>query len=199
MCPVNLLISDASGMSVLTAWGPVSSPPPPSSSSMSSSWTRQINNRTLVIPGKVAVMKGEDPGFRLPAGVVVVGTREVEIVKFLKDGEHIKAAEASPPRKEAEGKRRRSRRRRRSRLIIQARHSGVTQGSRRDLSSAMSSPKKFVTIGERIHCINPVIREAMATFNPGSHPRSVPRSESKVSATYLNVNIGPAGSTAEAP
>ena len=26
--------------------------------------------------------------------------------------------------------------------------------------------KKFVTIGERIHCISPVIREAMATFNP---------------------------------
>ena len=55
----------------------------------------KISNRTLIIPGKVAVMKGEIQD-KLPDWNVVVGTREaVEIVKFLRDGEHIKAAEAA--------------------------------------------------------------------------------------------------------
>ncbi len=87
--PVNLLITDASGMSVLTAWA---------AGKFSSSTVKKffdeydiagkINNRTLVIPGKVAVMKGEIQD-KLPEWNVVVGTREaVEIVKYLKDGEH---------------------------------------------------------------------------------------------------------------
>ena len=93
--PINLLITDASGMSVLTAWA---------AGKFSSTTVKKffdefdiaskINNRTLIIPGKVAVMKGEIQD-KLPDWNVVVGTREaVELVKYLKDGEHIKAAEA---------------------------------------------------------------------------------------------------------
>ena len=93
--PVNLIITDASGMSVLTAWAAGKF----SSTTVKKTFDEfdiasKIKNRTLVIPGKVAVMKGEIQD-KLPEWNVVVGTREaVEIVKFLKDGEHVKAAEA---------------------------------------------------------------------------------------------------------
>ena len=53
--------------------------------------------------------------------------------------------------------------------------------------------KKFVTIGERIHCISPVIREAMATFNPDPILERAAQ-QIKAGATYLDVNIGPAES-----
>ena len=88
--PVNLLITDASGMSVLTAWAAGKF----SSTSVKKFFdefdlANKINNRTLIIPGKVAVMKGEIQD-KLPEWNVVVGTREaVELVKFLRDGEHI--------------------------------------------------------------------------------------------------------------
>ena len=50
---------------------------------------------------------------------------------------------------------------------------------------------KFITIGERIHCISPAIREAMNTRNP--EPILKRASEQlKAGATYLDVNIGPA-------
>ncbi|MGM9557694.1 MAG: carbon monoxide dehydrogenase/acetyl-CoA synthase methytransferase subunit [Oscillospiraceae bacterium] len=52
---------------------------------------------------------------------------------------------------------------------------------------------KFVTIGERIHCISPVIREAMATFNPDPILERAAQ-QIKAGATYLDVNIGPAES-----
>ena len=57
--PVNLLITDASGMSVLTAWAAGKF----SSTSVKKFFDEfdiasKINNRTLIIPGKVAVMKG---------------------------------------------------------------------------------------------------------------------------------------------
>ena len=32
---------------------------------------------------------------------------------------------------------------------------------------------KFIVIGERIHCISPVIREAMNTMNPEPNPKFV--------------------------
>ena len=94
--PVNLLITDASGMSVLTAWA---------AGKFSSSTVQKffeeyqvadkIKNRTLILPGKVAVMKGEIQA-KLPEWNVVVGTREaVEIVKYLKDKEYVAAAEAA--------------------------------------------------------------------------------------------------------
>lgn len=53
---------------------------------------------------------------------------------------------------------------------------------------------KFITIGERIHCISPVIREAMNTQNP--EPILLRAKEQlDAGAVYLDVNIGPAEST----
>ena len=45
----------------------------------------KIKNRTLVLPGKVAVLKGEVEA-KLPGWNVIVGpTEAVQLVKFLKD------------------------------------------------------------------------------------------------------------------
>ena len=83
---MNLLITDASGMSVLTAWAAGKF----SSTSVKKFFDEfdiasKINNRTLIIPGKVAVMKGEIEA-KLPGWNVVVGPMEaVQLVKFIKD------------------------------------------------------------------------------------------------------------------
>ena len=193
--PVNLLITDASGMSVLTAWAAGKF----SSSSIKKFFDefeldKKINNRTLVIPGKVAVMKGEIQD-KLPDWNVVVGTREaVEIVKFLKDGEHIKAAEAVAATKKPKEEKKEvvdaDAPIDYSKLVIPEiphKDLGVTY-KQRNVES-----KKFVTIGERIHCISPVIREAMATFNPDPILERAAQ-QIKAGATYLDVNIGPAES-----
>lgn len=193
--PVNLLITDASGMSVLTAWAAGKF----SSSSIKKFFDefeldKKINNRTLVIPGKVAVMKGEIQD-KLPDWNVVVGTREaVEIVKFLKDGEHIKAAEAVAATKKPKEEKKEAVDADApidySKLVIPEiphKDLGVTY-KQRNVES-----KKFVTIGERIHCISPVIREAMATFNPDPILERAAQ-QIKAGATYLDVNIGPAES-----
>ncbi len=193
--PVNLLITDASGMSVLTAWAAGKL----SSSSVKKFFDEfelasKINNRTLIIPGKVAVMKGEIQD-KLPEWNVVVGTREaVEIVKYLKDKEYVKAAEAAAAsKKPAEEKK-----------------PAVDENAPLDFSKIVipeivkkdlgvsykqrnAASKKFVTIGERIHCISPVIREAMATFNPDPILERAAQ-QIKAGATYLDVNIGPAES-----
>ena len=50
---------------------------------------------------------------------------------------------------------------------------------------------KFVVIGERIHCISPVIREAMANFNPEPILKRA-KEQLDADATYLDLNIGPA-------
>ena len=52
---------------------------------------------------------------------------------------------------------------------------------------------KFVTIGERIHCISPAIREAMNTMNPEPILKRA-KEQLDAGATYLDVNIGPAES-----
>ncbi len=195
--PINLIITDASGMSVLTAWA---------AGKLSSSTIKKdfealgiadkITSRDLIIPGKVAVMKGEI-GDKLPDWNVIVGTREaVEIVKYLKDGEHIKAAEAAKANKPATAK------------AVEV----VDENAPLDFEKIAASipaievvehsaaykqrdpdSSKFVVIGERIHCISPVIREAMATFNPAP---ILKRAEEQIAAgaTYLDVNIGPAES-----
>ena len=193
--PVNLLNTDASGMSVLTAWAAGKF----SSSSIKKFFDefeldKKINNRTLVIPGKVAVMKGEIQD-KLPDWNVVVGTREaVEIVKFLKDGEHIKAAEAVAATKKPKEEKKEAVDADApidySKIVIPEiphKDLGVTY-KQRNVES-----KKFVTIGERIHCISPVIREAMATFNPDPILERAAQ-QIKAGATYLDVNIGPAES-----
>ena len=195
--PINLLITDASGMSVLTAWAAGKF----SSSSVKKFFdefdlANKINNRTLIIPGKVAVMKGEIQD-KLPDWNVVVGTREaVELVKYLKDGEYKAAAEAAAAsKKPAEAKK----------VVdadapldfekIAASIPAIKIRDDLDAHYKQRDPEspKFVTIGERIHCISPVIREAMATFNPDPILERAAQ-QIKAGATYLDVNIGPAES-----
>ena len=193
--PVNLLITDASGMSVLTAWAAGKL----SSSSVKKFFdehqvSEKIRSRTLVIPGKVAVLKGEIQE-KLPEWNVVVGTREaVEIVRFLKDGEHEKAAAAVAASKKPP----------------EAKKAEVSPDAPFDFDKIvipdikvvdMGVPyrqrdpesKKFVVIGERIHCISPVIREAMNKMDPEPILKRAAE-QIRAGATYLDVNIGPAES-----
>ncbi len=195
--PINLLITDASGMSVLTAWAAGKF----SSSSVKKFFDEfdiasKINNRTLIIPGKVAVMKGEIQD-KLPEWNVVVGTREaVEIVKYLKDGEHIKAAElVAASKKPAEAKKEVAADAPLDFEKIAASIPAIKIRDDLDAHYKQRDPDspKFVTIGERIHCISPVIREAMATFNPDPILERAAQ-QIKAGATYLDVNIGPAES-----
>ena len=195
--PVNLLITDASGMSVLTAWAAGKF----SSTSVKKFFDEfdiasKINNRTLIIPGKVAVMKGEIQD-KLPEWNVVVGTREaVELVKYLRDGEHIKAAAAAAASKAPAAEKKEAadanapldfEKIAASIPAIEVVDMGVSY-KQRDPESP-----KFVTIGERIHCISPVIREAMNTMNPEPILKRAAE-QIKAGATYLDVNIGPAES-----
>lgn len=55
---------------------------------------------------------------------------------------------------------------------------------------------KFITIGERIHCISPVIRKAMAERD-GAPIIQRAKEQLDAGATYLDVNIGPAESDGE--
>lgn len=55
---------------------------------------------------------------------------------------------------------------------------------------------QFTVIGERIHCISPVIREAMNTMNPDPILKRA-KEQLDAGATYLDVNIGPAESNGE--
>ena len=192
--PVNLVITDASGMSVLTAWAAGKL----SSSSIKKTFEQldianKIKNRTLIIPGKVAVMKGEIAE-KLPDWNVVVGPLEaVQLPKFMKDKEYEAAAAAA----EAE----------------RAAKAGVVKEEVKELSFeellATRVPKievvdmgvkykgynpeskQFVTIGERIHCIAPAIRRAMDERDPAPILERA-AAQIKAGATYLDVNIGPA-------
>ena len=84
--PVNLVIVDAGGYSVLTSWAAGKF----SAGSISKYFEEagigdQIKNRTLVLPGKVAVLKGELEE-KLAGWDIVVGPNEaMEAVKFFKD------------------------------------------------------------------------------------------------------------------
>lgn len=84
--PINLLITDAGGYSVLTAWAAGKL----SASSIAKfiqeyEIESKIKNRTLIIPGKAAVLKGEIEN-NLPGWNIVVGTNEaIQLVRFLKD------------------------------------------------------------------------------------------------------------------
>ena len=192
--PVNLIITDASGMSVLTAWAAGKL----SSSTIKKTFdeldiANKIKNRTLIIPGKVAVMKGEIQE-KLPEWNVVVGPLEaIQLPKYMKDKEYeagVKAAEAE-----------------------RAAKAGTVQEEVKELSFdellATKVPaievvdmgvkykghnpeaKTFVTIGERIHCIAPAIRRAMDERDPKP---ILERAAQQIAAgaTYLDVNIGPA-------
>ncbi len=84
--PCNLLISDAGGYSVLTSWAAGKF----SASSIAKfieefEIPTKIKNRKLIIPGKVAVLKGELES-KLPDWEIIVAPNEaVQLVKFLRD------------------------------------------------------------------------------------------------------------------
>ena len=192
--PVNLIITDASGMSVLTAWAAGKL----SSSTIKKTFdeldiANKIKNRTLVIPGKVAVMKGEIQE-KLPEWDVVVGPLEaVQLPKYFKDKEYEAGAKAAQAERAAKA--------------------GTVQEAVVELSfdellekkvpkieivdmgvqykGYNPESKQFVTIGERIHCIAPAIRKAMDERDPAPILERA-AAQIKAGATYLDVNIGPA-------
>jgi acetyl-CoA decarbonylase/synthase complex subunit gamma len=84
--PVNLIVSDAGGYSVLTSWAAGKF----SAGTISKFFKEagiegQVRSRNLLIPGKVAVLKGELEE-SLPGWKILVGPNEaVGVVKWLKD------------------------------------------------------------------------------------------------------------------
>lgn len=193
--PVNLIISDASGMSVLTAWAAGKF----SSTSIKKTIEEldvenKIKNRTLIIPGKVAVMKGEIQE-KLPNWNVVVGTMEaVQIPKYMKDKEYeaaAKAAAAEAAAKAATAPKEEVKELTFEELLetkvpkIEVVDMGVHYKGHNPES------KTFVTIGERIHCISPSIRKAMDERDPAPILKRAAE-QIAAGATYLDVNIGPA-------
>ena len=84
--PINLMITDAGGYSVLTAWAAGKLSAGSISKYIAENGIEdKIKNRTLIIPGKVAVLKGELED-KLPDWQIVVAPNEAtDLVKFLKD------------------------------------------------------------------------------------------------------------------
>ena len=191
--PVNLIITDASGMSVLTAWAAGKF----SSSTVKKTFEQldienKIKNRTLIIPGKVAVMKGEIQE-KLPGWNVVVGPLEaVQLPKYMKDKEYEAAAAAAAAENAAKAA-----------TTVEVKELSfdellatrvpkievVDMGVKYKGHNPES--KTFVTIGERIHCISPVIRKAMDERDPAPILKRAAE-QIAAGATYLDVNIGPA-------
>ncbi len=192
--PVNLLISDASGMSVLTAWAAGKF----SSSTIKKTFEEldienKIKNRTLIIPGKVAVMKGEIQE-KLPGWNVVVGPLEaVQLPKYMKDKEYEGAAAAAAAENAAKA----------ATAAVEVKELSfdellatkvpeikiVDMGV--NYKGHNPESQTFVTIGERIHCIAPSIRKAMDERDPEPILKRAAE-QIAAGATYLDVNIGPA-------
>ena len=83
--PLNLVINDAGGLSVLTSWAAGKFSSTSISEYIKTEVEPKVKCRKLVIPGKVAVLKG-DLEAKLPGWEIIVGPREaVQLVKFLKD------------------------------------------------------------------------------------------------------------------
>ncbi|MCI8417219.1 MAG: acetyl-CoA decarbonylase/synthase complex subunit gamma [Lachnospiraceae bacterium] len=83
--PCNLVISDAGGLSVLTAWAAGKLSSTSVSKYIIENVEPKVKSRKLIIPGKVAVLKG-DIEAKLPGWEVIVAPNEaVQLVKFLKD------------------------------------------------------------------------------------------------------------------
>lgn len=84
--PVNLIINDAGGLSVLTSWAAGKF----SSGTIAKFFEEQdiagkVKSRKLIIPGKVAVLKGELEA-KLPDWEIIIAPNEaVQLVKFMKD------------------------------------------------------------------------------------------------------------------
>ena len=193
--PVNLIITDASGMSVLTAWAAGKF----SSSTIKKTFEtldieNKIKNRTLIIPGKVAVMKGEIAE-KLPGWNVVVGpTEAVQLPKYMKDKEYEAAAAAAAA--EAAAKAANAPKEEVKELSFEELlATKVPAIEKVDMGVKYKGynpeSKTFVTIGERIHCISPVIRKAMDERDPAPILKRAAE-QIAAGATYLDVNIGPA-------
>ncbi len=191
--PVNLIITDASGMSVLTAWAAGKF----SSSTVKKTFeeldiANKIKNRTLIIPGKVAVMKGEIQE-KLPEWNVVVGPLEaVQLPKYMKDKEYEAAAKAAAAENASKA----------ANVVVEkeltfeellATKVPAIEVKTWDTQYKGHNPEAqtFVTIGERIHCIAPSIRKAMDERDPEPILQRA-YEQIKAGATYLDVNIGPA-------
>lgn len=83
--PCNLLISDAAGMSVLTAWAAGKLSSGTIAKFVKENVEDKIKCRRLVIPGKVAVLKG-DLESKLEGWEIIVAPDEaVQLVKFMKE------------------------------------------------------------------------------------------------------------------
>ena len=83
--PSNLIISDAGGLSVLTAWAAGKLSSTSVAKYIQENVEDKVKCRKLVIPGKVAVLKG-DLEAKLPGWEIIVAPLEaVQLVKFLKD------------------------------------------------------------------------------------------------------------------
>ena len=193
--PVNLVISDASGMSVLTAWAAGKF----SSSTIKKTFDEldlenKIKNRTLIIPGKVAVMKGEIQE-KLPGWNVVVGPLEaVQLPKYLKDKEYEAAAAAAAAENAAKAATAATTEvKELSFDELLATKVPAIEVKTWDTQYKGYNPESstFVTIGERIHCIAPSIRKAMDERDPEPILQRA-YEQIKAGATYLDVNIGPA-------
>ena len=192
--PVNLIITDASGMSVLTAWAAGKL----SSSTIKKTFEEldienKIKNRTLIIPGKVAVMKGEIQE-KLPNWNVVVGTMEaVQIPKYMKDKEYEGAVAAAEAERAAKAGTVQEEVKELSFDELLATKVPAIEVKQWDTQYKGHNPEspKFVTIGERIHCIAPSIRKAMDERDPEPILQRA-YEQIKAGATYLDVNIGPA-------
>ena len=193
--PVNLVISDASGMSVLTAWAAGKF----SSSTIKKTFDEldlenKIKNRTLIIPGKVAVMKGEIQE-KLPNWNVVVGPLEaVQLPKYLKDKEYEGAAAAAAAENAAKAATAAATEvKELSFDELLATKVPAIEVKTWDTQYGGYNPESstFVTIGERIHCIAPSIRKAMDERDPEPILQRA-YEQIKAGATYLDVNIGPA-------
>ncbi len=83
--PCNLLISDAGGMSVLTAWAAGKLSSGTIAKFIEEQVKDKVSCRKLVIPGKVAVLKG-DLEAKLPDWEIIVAPNEAtQLVKFMKE------------------------------------------------------------------------------------------------------------------
>ena len=83
--PVNLVINDAGGLSVLTSWAAGKFSGNSISKFFKENVEDKVKSRKVIIPGKVAVLKG-DIESKLPGWEVIVAPLEaVQLVKFMKD------------------------------------------------------------------------------------------------------------------
>ena len=82
--PINFLINDAGGYSVLTAWAAGKLSPNSITKFITEGVQDKVKSRKLILPGKVAVLKGELEA-KLPDWEIIVGTNEaIELVNFLR-------------------------------------------------------------------------------------------------------------------